>query len=1090
MQFRIREKDRFFTSFYANRTVKPFAVAAIAAIISVTGCQTDGERPALSLEQARKASAEFNGPSFVPPPRTIEDITRILDQQRRVDVAAEKIDTTAADRPDPQGLDRRGTALFYLDRGRAARRIDRIPQVLSDLKKALALSDALDRDERHTILANLFGVESKTGNMADAIRHVYQAVENVDEKKPIRIVALQTLLARYQARSGDLTAAEHALSTANGVIDDVRSGTTRRHARMWQRWGDAMTGRVKQARAQILEYGGKYREAEKLRRAAIALTDSGEGKIGSRSGNVSQISLNLQAALARNLLAQGRLVEAEIGFRKVLLSALKLRGRYSAYTASAAAGLTRLLNAQGRNMEGEALARAAIDILEKTGATAASRTMIKAELQLAKALIAQTRWKDAFAIYGALSTALADDPSEHAHRLDRNPIYALTLLRVGRAADALTASRAGYEHRAQRMGKKHQVTALARGIYAMALFETGDRKAALTEFAGAVPILMQRSRRSDDGAKHERTRIAKWIIESYMEALSQVAPDEIRHAGSPGRSSGPGGKDPVATSFRLADFLRGHAVQKALDASAARAAAQDPVLADLVRKEQDALSRIGAMNALYARAVGLSSDQQKPEALTALRTSIDRMRGARAAFAKEIAKNFPDYATLVSGKPGSLSAAQKSLRLGEAIIATYVGDTHTFIWAVPQDGKAVFSVAKKGMREMSAIVHQLRKALDPAVSNLGAMPKFDVALSHQLYKTILAPVRSGWKNADSLLVVAHGPLGQLPFSVLVTEDAPLAKESKPLFSNHRKVAWLARTHAVTLLPSAASLTTLRRLPPPRKGRRNFVGFGNPIFNPLQAAQSDKGEIYTQAMVSRGVSRGALKTRGIPLTLRAAPAVRNMEKADISRLPRLTDTEAEIKSIASVLGADLARDVFLGRRATENQVLTMDLSTYRVITFATHGLVPGDLDGLNQPALAMSAPKVVGGKGDGLLTMGEILTLKLDADWVVLSACNTATGSGAGAEAVSGLGRAFFYAGTRALLATNWPVETTSARELTTDLFRRQSRDPSLGRAMALRGTMISLIDDKGRSDDKGVITFSYAHPIFWAPFSLIGDGGV
>ena len=110
-------------------------------------------------------------------------------------------------------------------------------------------------------------------------------------------------------------------------------------------------------------------------------------------------------------------------------------------------------------------------------------------------------------------------------------------------------------------------------------------------------------------------------------------------------------------------------------------------------------------------------------------------------------------------------------------------------------------------------------------------------------------------------------------------------------------------------------------------------------------------------------------------------------------------------------------------------------------------------------------------------------------WLVLSACNTASGEGAGAEAVSGLGRAFFYAGARALLVSNWPVETVSARLLTTDLFKRQANDPNLTRAEALRQTMIGLIDGAGSQDAAGQARFSYAHPLFWAPFSLVGDGG-
>jgi CHAT domain-containing protein len=130
------------------------------------------------------------------------------------------------------------------------------------------------------------------------------------------------------------------------------------------------------------------------------------------------------------------------------------------------------------------------------------------------------------------------------------------------------------------------------------------------------------------------------------------------------------------------------------------------------------------------------------------------------------------------------------------------------------------------------------------------------------------------------------------------------------------------------------------------------------------------------------------------------------------------------------------------------------------------------------------------EGDGLLTVDEILALRLNADWVVLSACNTGTGRGKGSEAVSGLGRAFFYAGARALLVSNWPVETTSARILTTDLFRRQQQSSRQNRAQALQETLNWLIDHGTFVDaTSGKTVFSYAHPIFWAPFTLIGDGG-
>ena len=223
--------------------------------------------------------------------------------------------------------------------------------------------------------------------------------------------------------------------------------------------------------------------------------------------------------------------------------------------------------------------------------------------------------------------------------------------------------------------------------------------------------------------------------------------------------------------------------------------------------------------------------------------------------------------------------------------------------------------------------------------------------------------------------------------------------------------------------------------------------------------------------------------------RAAPHPSDVDTTEFALLPRLPDTRAELYAIARALGADPSRALFLGKQANEHNVETMDLSRFRIVAFATHGLLPGDLEGLTQPALALTAPAIAGVEGDGLLTLEKILPLRLDADWVVLSACNTAAGAGAGAEAASGLGRAFFYAGTRALLVTNWSVHSASARELISDLFRRQSAEPQLPRAEALRLAMMAMLDGPGFVDETGKTLFTYAHPLFWAPYSILGDGG-
>jgi CHAT domain-containing protein len=323
----------------------------------------------------------------------------------------------------------------------------------------------------------------------------------------------------------------------------------------------------------------------------------------------------------------------------------------------------------------------------------------------------------------------------------------------------------------------------------------------------------------------------------------------------------------------------------------------------------------------------------------------------------------------------------------------------------------------------------------------------------------------------------------------VTEPAQAHadREGEALFSGYRATPFLARKVAIAQLPSVASLASLRSLPPPPADRRAFIGFGDPWFSPAQMAEA-KAE-GNGALRTRGAAARQLQTRAMPLQRRNAPATAGAASAELGMLPRLPDTAEEVRSIALALKADPA-DVVLGAAANERAVKAANLADRRVVMFATHGLVPGDINGLLQPALALSAPIVADVDGDGLLTLEEVLGLRLNADWVVLSACNTAAGDGAGAEAISGLGRAFFYAGTRALLATNWPVETTSARALTTDLFARQARDPALPRATALQQAMMALVDGPGYVDPAtGRPAFSYAHPIFWAPFALVGDGG-
>ena len=549
----------------------------------------------------------------------------------------------------------------------------------------------------------------------------------------------------------------------------------------------------------------------------------------------------------------------------------------------------------------------------------------------------------------------------------------------------------------------------------------GRDQDAIREFRAAIPVLMASSRENADDddttAIAARSQRLQGIVEAYLNMLAR----EKNATGDVG-----------AETFSLADAIRGRSVQQALAASSARATAKDPALAELVRKEQDLGKQINAQLGTLTNALSLPSGERDEKGVQAINASINSLRAERLKARQEISQRFPAYADLVSPKPPSVEQIKATLTDGEAMLSFYFGQTSSFVWAVPKNGPVAFAAIKASSGDIESKVRKLREALEPQAAMISDIPPFDLKLAHELYSLLLQPVESGWKPAKNLILVTNGALGLLPLSLLPTAPAEVRSDDDPLFASYKNVPWLARTHAVTTVPSAAALRTLRQLPPGKPNRGELIAFGDPYFSKEQEAEADNADKVRVADASGNTTRGG------PLKRRNSPKLDGVDSAELAMLPRLPDTSDELKSIALALQADPSKVLNLGKQASEQAVKTMDLSGFKVLAFATHGLVPGELNGLSQPALALSSPTVTGGEGDGLLTMEEILALKLDADWVVLSACNTGTGAGAGAEAASGLGRAFFYAGTRALLVTNWSVHSQSARELVTDLFRRQA----------------------------------------------------
>ncbi len=355
--------------------------------------------------------------------------------------------------------------------------------------------------------------------------------------------------------------------------------------------------------------------------------------------------------------------------------------------------------------------------------------------------------------------------------------------------------------------------------------------------------------------------------------------------------------------------------------------------------------------------------------------------------------------------------------------------------------------------ELTRIVERLRDSLDPSTINaLADIQPYAVKEAHLLYQKIFSQAEPLLKGIKNIIIVPDGPLQSLPFSVLVTK--PYEKDLKDL-KYHQDVAWLAKQYAITVLPSVSSLRALRAFAKKSIGNEPFIGFGDPALG------SEGG--------ARGINVAALYSRG---------AIANVD--EVRQLDSLPDTADELYALAKILQSD-SKSIYLRQQATEIRVKTTDLTPYKTIAFATHGLMAGQFKGVAEPALVFTPPNEGTVDDDGLLTASEVAQLKLNADWVILSACNTASSDGKpGAEGLSGLAKAFFYAGTRSLLVSHWSVDSGATMELTTNMFDEYAKNPKAGKSEALRRSMLALMYNKNKPH--------YAHPMFWAPFVVVGEG--
>ena len=782
---------------------------------------------------------------------------------------------------------------------------------------------------------------------------------------------------------------------------------------------------------------GRYADAEPLYKRSLAIN---EKALGSNHPEVA-ISLNNLAMLYRD---QGRYADAEPLLKRALAINEKALGPDHPSVALGLNNLAALYDDQGRYADAEPLYKRSLAIREK--ALGPEHPDVALSLNNLAALYDdQGRYADAEPLYKR-SLAIwekALGPDHPSVALGLNNLAALYVAQ-GRYGDAEPLFKRSLAIREKALGPGHPDVAGSLNNLA-ALYEgQGKESEGLELFRRATVIHQGRAARpggrSAGGLSEQKS--VRFLFTSHVRTAANLAGKE------------PSRRVPLtAETFAVGQLARATQAGAAVSRMAARFAAGNDDLAETVRGHQDAVALWQRLDADLIKVVSAPPAKRNPAREKALRERLDDLDARIAGLSKKLAAEFPDYAELAAAKPVPLGDVQKLFNPEEALVAYLVSDKKTYVWAVRRDRAEIF-VANIDQNELSEAVARLRGGLDPSgITRLKDIPPFNRTEAYKLYKKIFAPAEPLLDGARHVFVVADGALESLPLGVLVTEEPQ--GEFKD-FSGYRQVPWLAKKYALSTLPSVSSLRALRTFAKAARAKRPFIGFGDPVL------EGRPGEARSVSLAS--LYRGAIAD---------VEAVR--------QLSPLPDTANELRAMATILHAD-EKQIYLREAATETAVKSANLSDIRVLAFATHGLVGGEFKGNVEPALVLTPPKEGTAEDDGLLTASEVATLKLNADLVILSACNTAAPDGTPeAEGLSGLAKAFFYAGSRALLVSHWPVASDAAVKLTTGMLERVAAHPERGRADALRRSMLALMEDIDKPH--------YAHPMFWAPFVVVGEGG-
>jgi CHAT domain-containing protein len=970
-----------------------------------------------------------------------------------------------------------GTAKAQADLSRILVRIGKLDEAERLARELLAsLTQRKGQRSAHTaggqaLLGLVMSEKQRFSEAQNLLENALLTLKVVKPLQPDQLGSTLLIHALNASRQGRLAAAEEGLRAAAQSFKQNGARNSIAAARAEHGLGDMHV------------MGARMASAEMHYREAIAILEG----VGQRGRY--ELSLTLRS-LVQLQLWQDRLDEAEATLARAHSMAIAVSGADSISAASSSELLGQIHMRRGRIKDADVALRSALSIRRRV-TTPDEVGLISCLLRLADIVMMQ----DAAERLPEAEAMLHEAAAVGRRRLGPDhPLLALFefgfgKLRVAqkRYEDAEATLLRAAEMVQDVLDKDHLAHAMINDLLASVYEATGRPLKAFQRLSRASGIVGRRqadaSNPAFSGLPGElrpgfRLSVNRRLIDTAWLRNGESLIDEDR----------------LRTTFLAAQRASTSEAADALAQMSARFSAGDNELAGLLRRSQDLSSRRSQLDSAITLALSGGQSDDLPS-MRSSRSVSNTMQGELArvkreleAVTMELRTRFPDYIRLIGQGPLEIRDVQRLLGEDEAMVVYQTGEAAAYAWAVTRTD-ATWQRLALTERQIANAVDKLRCGLDNDTWNNAArrarcqrldlehpgphqsLPPFDLESAHLLYREILAPLEP-LTRGKKLLIVPAGALSSLPFHVLVTEPPQGTGESAM-----RNAGWLIHRQATTVLPAVQSLRWLRTSPT-SSAARPLIGFGAPEFSVPAVTEPVAGP-RARRVVSPGANRprqhlGRSATKAVAVASHRA----GVDLGDLSRgLVPLPETKAELTFVASRLAPPVG-DLRLGASANEAAVKKAVLAHFRIVYFATHALTAGEVKGLSEPALVLSLPATATAEDDGLLTASEIAQLQLDADWVVLSACNTAAANRPGAETLSGLARSFFYAGARALLVSHWKVDSDAAVRLTAGTFDALATAPQIGRGEALRRAMVRWVES--RSADE-------IHPAYWAPFVVVGD---